>query len=159
MEPELAAALRSLIESQEIAALATLHRGEPAVSMVPYALLPLGQGLLIHVSRLATHTADMLANPAVAMLVVSPPGSAASPQELPRASVQGRARQLITGSREYGNARARYLERFAHSEEMFGFSDFSLFAIAATSIRFVGGFAKATTILAAEYAVVMSGSA
>ena len=29
---------------------------------------------------------------------------------------------------------------------MFGFSDFSLFAIVPESIRFVGGFAQATTI-------------
>ena len=68
MEPAQARALRQLIESQQVAALATLHRDEPALSMVPYALLPQGRGFVIHVSRLATHTADMLAQPAVAML-------------------------------------------------------------------------------------------
>lgn len=156
MESSQAVALKSLLESQQVASLATLHKAEPAVSMVPYALLPRGRGFAIHVSRLATHTADMLANPAVAVLVMAPPGSAASPQELQRASIQGRARQCASGTTEHSEARALYLARFPQSEEMFSFADFSLFIIEPRSVRFVGGFARATSILAKEFSVIMS---
>jgi hypothetical protein len=38
-----------------------------------------------------------------------------------------------------------YLSRFPQSAELFSFADFSLFAIWPDSIRFVGGFAQATT--------------
>jgi len=155
MEPDLAVALRSLVETQQVASLATLHRGKPAVSMVPYALIPLGGGFLVHVSRLASHSADMLADGAVALLIVAPADSA-SPHELARASIQGQARPLASPSQEGIEARARYLQRFPQSERTFGFPDFSLFAIAPTSVRFVGGFARAATILAAEYAAIMS---
>ena len=93
MEATHALALKSLLESQQVATLATLHKGGPAVSMVPYALVPRGGGFIVHVSRLATHTADMHAHPSVGLMVVAPPGSAASPQELQRAGVQGVARQ------------------------------------------------------------------
>ncbi len=48
-----------VLRSQTIASLGTLHAGEPAVSMVPFATT--GGALVIHVSRLAAHTADMLA--------------------------------------------------------------------------------------------------
>ena len=156
MESSQALSLKSLLEGQRVASLATLHKAEPAVSMVPYALLPQGRGFIIHVSRLATHTADMLANPAVALLVVAPPGSATSPQELQRASVQGRARRLDADSAEYSQARALYLARFPQSDETFGFSDFSLFMVEPLSVRFVGGFAQATSILAREFATIMS---
>ena len=159
MESSQAIALRTLLASQEIASLATLHNGEPSVSMVPYALLPRGRGFIVHVSQLAAHTADMLANSAVALLVVAPPGSAPSPQELQRASVRGRASLCAPDSPEYQEARAVYLSRLPQSEELFAFADFSLFIITVRSVRYVGGFANATSILAQEFSSVMSDSA
>jgi putative heme iron utilization protein len=159
MDASQAGLLRSLLESQQIAALATLHKGDPAASMVPYALLPQGQGFVVHVSRLATHTADMQAHPAVALLVTASPGPSASPQELARASVQGRATQLVADSLEHQEARNAYLLKFPLTEELFTFSDFSLFAIRVRSLRFVGGFAQAATILAEEFSSIMGGDA
>jgi heme iron utilization protein len=149
-------ALRTLLESQPVAALATLHGGRPAVSMVPYALLPQGRGFVVHVSRLATHTADMTAHPEVALLVVATPGSAASTRELPRASAQARARRLEPDSAAYEEARACYLARFPDSAEIFGLADFSLFELSVQSLRYVGGFANATTVLGAGYRAIMS---
>ena len=100
----------------------------------------------------------MLANSAVALLVVAPPGSAASPQELQRASVRGHADLCTPGSREYQEARAVYLSRFPQSEELFSFADFSLYIITVRSVRYVGGFANATSILGPEFCSVMSGA-
>lgn len=155
MDSSQALALQSLLHGQQVAALATLHKGEPAVSMVPYALLPAGGGFVIHVSKLATHTADMLAHPAVALLVVAPPGSAPSARELPRASVRGRAQPCAPDAPGYPEAREAYLSRFPQSEEMFSFADFSLFVVAVNSVRFVGGFANAASLLAPEFAAIM----
>jgi hypothetical protein len=155
MDASLVTALRSLLDSRQVAALATLHRGEPALSMVPWAWLP-SVGFVIHVSRLATHTADMLAHPAVALLVSAAEGSAATPQELPRASFQAHAEVLDAGTEPHAQARERYLARFPHSEPMFGFADFSLVAIVPRSVRFVAGFARAVTIGADEFHELMS---
>ncbi len=60
MTPTQADTLRQLLEQQDIAALGTLHRGEPFVSMGPFALLPEGRGLVMHASRLATHLLIMV---------------------------------------------------------------------------------------------------
>ena len=158
MEPSQSHVLRSLLDSQQVASLATLHKGEPAISMVPYALLPQGQGFAIHVSRLATHTADMLANPVVALLVTAAPEAAPSPQARPRASILGSAQQCSSDSPAYSQARALYLARFPESEEMFSFSDFSLFVIAVRSVRFVGGFAQAWSINAEQFASIIGAS-
>ena len=155
MDSSEALALRSLLENQAVAALATLHKGEPAVSMVPFALLPGGQGFVIHVSRLATHTQDMLANPAVGLLVMAAPGAAESPLALPRVSVRGTAKQCLPEAAEYGEARAAYLAKLPQSEELFSFADFSLFLIELRSLRFVAGFGRALAVTPEQFVSVM----
>jgi heme oxygenase (biliverdin-IX-beta and delta-forming) len=156
MTPVHAQTLRDLLRTQEVAALGTLHQGQPFVSMVPFALPPGSTDFIIHVSQLAAHTKDMLASPQVSMLVIAPPTPGVMAQELARITVQGEAAQLAGGTPEHAAAKAAYLSRFPQSELMFGFSDFSLFAIVPSSIRFVGGFAQATTISPETLAEVLS---
>ena len=74
---------------------------------------------------------------------------------LPRASIQGLARQCPSNAPDYAEARRVYLARFPYSEEMFSFSDFSLFAVAVRSVRFVGGFGQAASITAERFAAIM----
>jgi len=62
LSPEHAARLVDLLRRRSTAALGTLHDGAPFVSMVPYAVLPDGAAFVVHVSRLAGHTKDMLAD-------------------------------------------------------------------------------------------------
>ena len=140
---EMKQALRELLRGQTIAALGTLHRGEPYVSMVPYALLDAGPAFLIHVSGLSPHTADMLADPRVSLLVVMPLTADVSPQALPRATIQGDAAPLAHEAADYAVARATYLARFPHTADIFLLPDFSLFAIKPRSVRFIAGFAQA----------------
>ena len=120
--------MRVLVREQTIAALGTLHEGEPYFSMVPYALPANGADFSIHVSRLAGHTKDMLASARVSMLIVAHSGD--SPQCRARVTVQGDAHPLVTGSAEYAAAKACYLARFPHTAEIFELADFSIFRIA-----------------------------
>ena len=155
MEPQLTQTLRDLVLGRSVAALGTLHSGEPFVSMVPYALFGTAHDFLIHVSALAPHTRDMLAHPRVSLLVTAPEGGASGdlpPQALPRASVQGDALQLMPAAAE-----AVYLARFVQSAQMFELADFSLFAIRAVSVRFVAGYGKAFSLSPEAYAGALSG--
>ena len=138
--------LRALLRTQQVASLGTLHNGHPYVSMVPYAMLPDGSGFVIHVSQLAAHTKDMLLNPHVSLLVIAPPTPEVPVQGLARVTIQGRAVQYADATQGHTEAKTAYLSRFPQSAELFSFADFSLFAIVPDSIRFVGGFAQATTI-------------
>ena len=146
MNPAHVQTLSDLLQTQQVASLGTLRQGQPYVSMVPFALLADSVEFIIHVSQLAAHTKDMLASPQVSLLVIAPPTPEVMAQELARITVQGEAVQLVAGTPGHAEAKAAYLSRFPQSELMFGFSDFSLFAIVPESIRFVGGFAQATTI-------------
>ncbi|QHE75889.1 HugZ family pyridoxamine 5'-phosphate oxidase [Hydrogenophaga sp. PBL-H3] len=157
MDASDSAALMSLLRTQPVASLATLHKGAPAVSMVPFALLPDGAGFVIHVSQLATHTQDMLQNPAVALLVTAPLAAADSPLALPRASVQGRARQCPPDSPGYEQARQAYLAKLPDAEPLFSFGDFSLFIIEPESLRWVAGFGRAMSLVGERLRAVVSG--
>lgn len=157
MNPAYAQTLRELLRTQQVAALGTLHQGRPYVSMVPFALLPGGSGLVIHVSQLAAHTKDMLLNPHVSLLVIAPPAPDVPAQALARATIQGRAVQYAGATEGHAEAKVAYLSRFPQSADLFSFADFSLFAIWPDSIRFVGGFAQATTLSPETLAEVLSG--
>ena len=135
MNDDQARALRDLVQAQDVAALGTLHGGEPFVSMVPYVVTSTRQAgdpaFIIHVSRLATHTRDMLASPRVSLLIMA--ARADSPQSRARVTVQGDARQLESGSAEYAAAKACYLARFPDTAHIFELGDFSLFRIVPVS--------------------------
>lgn len=155
MNLEQANALRAVLNGQTVAALGTLHKGNPSVSMTPFAIVPGTATFLIHVSTLAAHTKDMQAHPNVSLLVMAPPAADVLPQALPRVSVQGLAQPIVPSEAGYAQARAVYLARFPESAAMFGFTDFSLVGITPTAARFVGGFAQAASITAATLAEIL----
>lgn len=143
MTTEQAEALRALVLSQSVGSLGTLHDAEPFVSMVPFALLPDGQGFVVQVSRLASHTKDMQADPRVSLMVMALPSPEVPPQALARVTVQAQALTLAPEASGYDAARTAYLARFPQAEPMFGFGDFSLVRLTPRAFRFVGGFAQA----------------
>lgn len=157
MTPDEATTLRTLLTTQPVASLATLHKGGPAVSMVPFALLPGGEGVVVHVSRLATHTQDMLDHPAVALLVTATLAPGDSPLALTRASIQGHARPCPADATGYAEARQAYLAKLPDAEPLFGFGDFSLFVIEPESLRFVAGFGRAMAFKTDRLREVLSG--
>lgn len=146
MSPEHEARLAALVRSREAAALGTLHAGAPFVSMVPYAVLADGSAFAIHVSRLASHTRDMLADARVSLLVMQGEGEGVEAQALARLSVQGEARALAKGSAEEARGREAYLARFPEAEPLTSFGDFSFFEIRPAQARFVAGFAQAMSV-------------
>lgn len=146
MSPEHAARLVDLLRRRSTAALGTLHDGAPFVSMVPYAVLPDGSAFVVHVSRLAGHTKDMLADARVSLLVMQPEGEGVAAQALARVSVQGEAREAQKGSDGERDCREAYLARFPEAAPLTEFGDFSFFAIRPSQARFVAGFAQAMSV-------------
>jgi len=143
--------LKALVAGRKVASLGTLHEGAPYVSMVPFALLADGSAFLIHVSELSAHTQDMLDDPRVSLLIMQSESAETLPKELARVTVNGRATRIEDESEEYQRGKARYLERFPDSEPMFGFGDFSLFAVRPEAVRWIGGFAGAQSLDPGEF--------
>ena len=76
--------LARLIRSTRVAALGTLHDGEPNLAMVAYAFAEDLSAFYILVSRLGKHTADMEANPRVSLLITEADDRRADPHLHPR---------------------------------------------------------------------------
>ncbi len=150
MDPDNALLLRALLRDINVAALATLHKGEPAVSMVPFVHDAAQGALLIHVSGLATHTRDMQAHPGVSLLVTARDDGRTSPQALPRVSFSGEAQFIERDDPAYDAGRALYLQRFEQAAQMFALGDFSLVRIVPRAARIVGGFGRAASLVGAD---------
>lgn len=139
--------LRALLHTRPVAALGTLHQGEPAVSMVPFVLPAGDAALYIHVSTLAPHTRDMHQHPRVGLMVTAEPGEGVAPQALPRVSLQAQVEFLAPDSAEARAAGRAYLARFPHAEPTFALGDFSMVALQPLSARLVAGFGRARALV------------
>lgn len=146
MEDATLRAFQRLLQQGRVAALGTLHEGEPFVSMVPYVLAPQGPGLVFHISTLASHTRDLQAHGGCSLMVMDTPGPDTFVQALPRATLLGQARPLERDGPEDTTARAAYLARFPQAAPMFALGDFSLWCFEPTQARFVAGFGRAHSL-------------
>ena len=126
--------------------------------MVPYAVARDGR-IILHVSRLAAHTLDMMNNPDVSLLIAESEALGKMPQLLARVTVQGRAHMLDRDSEEYVGARDVYLSRFQDAAPLFEFSDFNIFIIEPVSARIVAGFGQAETVTGEEFTTAISAAA
>lgn len=154
MNREFTVVLQQLIQNRKTAALGTLHQGVPFVSMVPYAVGRDGC-FILHVSRLAAHTRDMLDNPDVSLLITESEASGKMPQALARVTVQGRAQMLDRDSEKNTEVREVYVSRFPDAAPLFEFSDFNIFIIESVSARVVAGFGQAVTVTGEELATAI----
>lgn len=133
--------LANLIRNTRIAALGTLHDGEPTLAMVAVAVENDFSVFYIHVSRLGKHTRDMEADPRVSLLLTEADDHRADPQTLARLSLQGTAEMLPRTDPHYVQVKHAYLTRFPEAEQFFSLGDFNLWRISPKGGRFVAGFA------------------
>ena len=147
-------ALVRLILSQRWAALATSRGDEPYASMVAYVAEPDLGGILLHLSRLARHTRNVLHNPRGGLVISTADPGDGDPQTLPRASIQGAVQLLTRDASDYTAARALYIARFPDAAPRFAFGDFELFRLLPEHTRYVAGFGQTYTLAASQLRAV-----
>jgi putative heme iron utilization protein len=158
--PRLGRALRALLQARRTAALGTLdaQNGAPFVSMTPYAIDTAHQCLVIHISALAAHTANMAAHPQVSVLVATGETEGTPVHDLARVTLQGQARTPAPESPEHASARAAYLARFPDAQIMTALPDFRFVTITITGARQVTGFGSARSVEPEELAQILADS-
>jgi len=156
MDPNTEATLHALLTGLPVASLGTLHDGAPFVSMAPVVPAPDGTGFLIHVSRLAQHTRDMLVDARVSLMLMVPSEEGQDPLALPRVSLQGHAEELPADDSRHPAAARAYLARFPQAELTLGLGDFSFFLIRPTTGRLVFGFGRALSLDASQIGASLS---
>ena len=126
---------RALMQSQGAAALGTVMDGAPYVSLVLVAFDTDGAPLLL-LSRLAQHTRNLRADPAVSLLFDGTAGLQ-DPLTGPRLTVLGKAAVCADPA-----ALARYLARHPSARTYAGFSDFDLYRVTIARAHYVAGFGQ-----------------
>lgn len=150
-ESRLARALRELLARQRVAALGTQGEdGLPFVSMVPYAIEPEGALLVLHLSGLAAHTANLQRQPLASFMVMQPEVAGEPVHALPRVTLQVHAETPVAGDALHQRCRKAYLARFPEAEPMTQLPDFRLVALHLLSARQVAGFGAARSVEAQE---------
>ena len=158
-EPRLTRELRTLLNTQRVAALGTIDdAGNPFVSMVPFAIEPQLHCLVIHVSGLAAHTRYLQARERVSLMVMQAEVAGEPVHALPRVTLDGVATVAQRGSTEWAACRAAYLKRFPEAEPMTELGDFKFIAIKVTGARQVAGFGAARSLDEDEINVVLGPS-
>jgi putative heme iron utilization protein len=135
-----------LIRTRRWAALATQGRDGPEASWVAYIPEVDFSGFLLHLSTLAAHTRNLMANSRAGLAISAPERGDEDPQTLARVTIQGEVAIIAKDSADYRDAARRYQERLPASVPRFDFGDFLLLRLAPLRVRFVGGFARAYTL-------------
>src|SRR5690242_16952936 len=98
-------ALARLIRDTRLAALGTIHNGEPNLAMVAVAYESDFSAFYIHVSKLGKHTGDIENDPHVSLLLTEADDHRPDPQTLARVSIQGVATVLPRDDADYARVK------------------------------------------------------
>jgi hypothetical protein len=134
---------RRLLRAARVGTLATSLDGQPFASLVT----PACDGdlsLLLLLSDLSEHTRHLRAEPRCSVLVAGAPETA-NPQTAPRVTVTGLAETVADQA-----LKAHYLSIHPYAAMYAEFTDFSLWRIRPLGALYVGGFARAARLRAAE---------
>lgn len=150
MEEALASAIRDarrLLRGAASGVLATTAEGgQPFAALVTPATAP-DLSPLLWLSSLSEHSRHLSADPRCALLVTGAP-TGPNPQTAPRVSVTGLAERVPEA--ELPALKGRWLARHPYAALYADFADFSLWRIRIGAALFVGGFATAQRLRAAQ---------
>ncbi|HYQ92249.1 MAG TPA: pyridoxamine 5'-phosphate oxidase family protein [Candidatus Competibacteraceae bacterium] len=141
--------LAAVIREHRWAALASQGADGPEASWVACAVAPDFTFFLLHLSRLAAHTRNLVQDPRASLALSEREREGEDPQLLVRVMLKGRAEVIPRHHPDYTVAAQLYQKQLPASVPLFEFEDFLLFRFVSIQARFVGGFARARTLDAA----------
>jgi len=142
MNSETDSILFHLLTGINTGSLGTLRGGIPNVSLVLFAAAPDFISYYLHLSRLAQHTQDLLADPRAGLMISEPDTHQKDPQTLARISLLGDVELLAADVNGFSSARDAYLLKFPQARPNFMLGDFALYKFQVRSARFVANFGK-----------------
>lgn len=133
---------KTMLRTIRVGSLGTLdcESGHPFVTLTSVATDFDGTPIIL-VSRLSTHTGNLLAEPRASLMLSQ--GGKGDPLAHPRLTLQVNARQVAASSEEAGRLRHRFLARHPKAQLYVDFPDFLFFRLDLARIHLNGGFARA----------------
>lgn len=147
IRPSAAEEARTIAASTNTATLATLTAaGDPWASFVTYGLL--GGAPVLCVSDLAEHGRNLVGDPRASLAIVAP-ASDTDPLASGRVTLAGTVDRPTGAERDA--AREAHLSAVAAAKYYIDYSDFTLWVLRVTRVRWVGGYGRMESTTGAEY--------
>lgn len=139
-------ALRNLLSSTRLLALAVIVDGQAEAALMPYVLREDFNAVFVQASGLARHARGLTAGAQVAVLIHAGDALDVDAMQVPRLMVHASVRRLTKSSEEFRSAAARFVARFPDAEMTLDLADFNLYELTFGAGRYVEGFARAVTV-------------
>jgi putative heme iron utilization protein len=143
MDRDVLEAIRNLLTSQRVLALAVLVDGEPEAGLLPYALRADYGAVYVQASGLARHARGLQPGARVGVLVHANDTPDADPMQIPRLTVQATVGLIDRAGEQFDAASALFIARFPTAEMTLSLGDFNLYELVFGRGRYVEGFARA----------------
>lgn len=135
-----------LVEKSKTAALGSMQKDMPFISLVPYAIDKKGNPI-IYVSSLAVHTKNLQKSPNCSLMV-----SRENKEDVfnsQRLTFLGRMEKVP--EKEIEEVKKAYLEKYPDQEYLLELEDFAFYRMTITKIYYVGGFGDINWIELKDY--------
>lgn len=146
MQPDVLAAIRTLLDTERVLGLAVLVDNEVDAGLLPYAVSEGHTALIVQASGLARHAKGLEPGRQVGVLVHAADTPERDPMQLPRLTVHATVERLDRGSEPFARAAARFAARFPAAATTLELADFNLYALRLGRGRYVEGFARAFNV-------------
>jgi heme iron utilization protein len=146
MDRDVKVAIRDLLTGRRVLCLAATIDGEPAASLLPYAVASDLRAVYVQASTLAKHSRALAAGAKVSLLVHGLDTDDVDALQVPRFTVQALVEPLERGTDEFDAASRVFIARLPTAEMTLGLADFTLYRLRFERGRFVAGFAQAYNV-------------
>lgn len=146
MTPEDRSRLGELLFGQRLLAIGVVVGEAPVVGLVPYAVGPESDALVIQASRLARHTRGLSAGARWSGVVHEPDSADTDPMQVPRLALEGTVAPLAGGEPSFEAAARAFLSRFPAGAMTLSLPDFGLYRLEIDGARLILGFGRALNV-------------
>jgi heme iron utilization protein len=146
MDRQVLTAIRDMLTTRTVLCLAATIDGEPAASLLPFAVAPDFQGVYVQASTLAKHSRALQHGAHVGLLFHEPDTDAADPLQVARLTVQATVELVHRDTEAFANASEIFVGRLPTAAVTLDLADFSLYRLAFGRGRYVAGFAQAFNV-------------
>lgn len=143
MDADVLRGIRGLLSERRVLCLAAVIDGEPAASLLAFAVAPDFRGVFVQASALAKHSQALQPGARVAVLVHGNDTEDVDALQVPRLSVQAGVEVLGRDTEAFRAASRVFVERLPGAAVTLDFADFNLYRLAFVQGRYVAGFAQA----------------
>jgi len=139
-------AIRAMLTDRKVLCLAAIIDGEPAASLLPFAVAADFKAVLVQASALAKHSRALQPGATVGLLVHGHDTDDVDPLQVPRLSVQATVAVLDREDAAFGDASRVFVERLPSAAVTLELGDFNLYRLELGRGRYVAGFAQAYNV-------------